>query len=126
MQEVTLEVESNLMAANKLRNKSNYKGEENKQKKEMLPSTSRENVADSKMDDMTKLINIINILLSISPYLIKTYSKAFIPSIEFGGNYLSHFLLHLRFEQKSSSTHLDVLYFGYQHNYNKHSNVLLF
>ena len=56
MQEVYLEVYSNLMEANKLRNKSEYHGEDKKKNKEVLPSTSGEKVADSKMDDMTKLI----------------------------------------------------------------------
>ena len=44
------------MAANKLRNKLEYHGEDKKKKKK-LPSTSGEKVADNEMDDMTKLIN---------------------------------------------------------------------
>ena len=56
MQEAALEVESNLMATNKLRNNSDYHGEDKKKKKEMSASTLRTKVADSKMDDMIKLI----------------------------------------------------------------------
>ena len=56
MQETTLEVELNLIAANKFINRSDYHGEDKKKKKEILPSTLGTKIADSKMDDMTKLI----------------------------------------------------------------------
>ena len=52
------------MAANKLISKSYYHGEDKKKKKEMSPSTSATKVADSKMDDMTKLIKTLSAKIS--------------------------------------------------------------
>ena len=46
MQEAALEVESNLMEANKLKNKSYYHGEDKKKKKEMSTTTSGTKVED--------------------------------------------------------------------------------
>ena len=56
MQEESLEVESNLMAANKLRGNSDHHGEDKKNKKEMSQATLGTKVTDSKMDHMTKII----------------------------------------------------------------------
>ena len=52
------------MATNKLRNKSDYHGEYKKNKKEMSPSTLGTKVANSKMDDMNKLIKNLSAKIS--------------------------------------------------------------
>ena len=52
------------MEENKLRGKSDHHGDVKQKKKEMSPSTSRKKIADSKIDDMTKLIKNMSTKLS--------------------------------------------------------------
>ena len=64
MQEASLQVESNLMAANKLRGKSDHHGEDKKKKKQMSLATSWTKAVGSKMNDMTKLIKNLSTKIS--------------------------------------------------------------
>ena len=52
------------MEANKLRGKSDHHGEDKKKKKEMSLATSGTKVADSKIDDMTKIIKKLSAKIS--------------------------------------------------------------
>ena len=56
MQEAALEVESNMLASSKLKDKSNYQVHDKKGKKEMMPLTSTRKSLGNKIDEMTKLI----------------------------------------------------------------------
>jgi len=56
MQEAALEVESNLLASSKLKDKSNLKYMIKKGKKEMMSSTSTRKSSKNKLDETTKLI----------------------------------------------------------------------
>ena len=56
MQEAALEVESNLLASSKLKDKSNLKYIIKKGKKEMMSSTSTWKSSKNKLDETTKLI----------------------------------------------------------------------
>ena len=56
MQETTLEVDSNLLASSKLKDKSEFQVHDKKGKKEMVPSTSTGKSSENKLDEMTKLI----------------------------------------------------------------------
>jgi len=56
MQEAALEVESNLLASSKLKDKSNLKYMIKKGKKEMMSSTSTWKSSKNKLDETTKLI----------------------------------------------------------------------
>jgi hypothetical protein len=57
MQEVSIEVESNILAANKLKDEEN-KGvkEKKKPKDKKQPSTSKDSLADQKLDEMSNLM----------------------------------------------------------------------
>ena len=57
MQEAAIEVESNILVANKLKAEENKGGKEKKkQKDEKNPSTSKESPADQKLDEMSNLM----------------------------------------------------------------------
>ena len=56
MQEVALEIKSNLLAIYKLSVKPQYQEGDKKKNKELGPSTSSSNPPDNKIDEMTKVI----------------------------------------------------------------------
>ena len=56
MQYVALEVESNILASNKLKEETDYQMVDKKGKKEIIPSNSIGRALDSKMNEMNKII----------------------------------------------------------------------
>ena len=59
MQEATLEVESNILASNRLKVNSDQQTYDRKGKKEATPVVSTSQSADSKIDEMVKLVKIL-------------------------------------------------------------------
>ena len=59
MQEVSLEVESNILASNRLKVNSDQQIYDRKGKKEVIPAPSTSQSADSKIDEMAKLVKIL-------------------------------------------------------------------
>ena len=59
MQEATLEVESNILASNRLKVNSDWKTYDRKAKKEVIPTPSTSQSADRKIDEMAKLVKIL-------------------------------------------------------------------
>ena len=64
MQEAALEVESNILASNRLREHSNHQNYDRKGKKEMIPPTSTSQTTDIKIDEMAKLVKILTAKLN--------------------------------------------------------------
>ena len=61
MQNAALEVESNILASNKLKEETEYQTVDKKGKKEIIPSNSTGKALDSKMDEMNKIIKNLSI-----------------------------------------------------------------
>ena len=61
MQDVALEVESNILASNKLKEETKYQMVDKKGKKEIIPSSSTGIASDSKMDEMNKIIKNLSV-----------------------------------------------------------------
>ena len=64
MQEVALEVESNILASNRLKVNSDQQTYDKKGKKEAAPVVSTSQSADSKIDEMAKLVKILKAKLN--------------------------------------------------------------
>ena len=64
MQEATLEVESNILASNRLKVNSNEQTYDRKGKKEVIPTPSTSQTAESKIDEMAKLVKILTTKLN--------------------------------------------------------------
>ena len=64
MQEATLEVESNILASNRLKVNSDQQAYDRKGKKEVPPVVSTSQSADSKIDEMAKLVKILTAKLN--------------------------------------------------------------
>ena len=76
MQEASSEVESNLMASNKLRGKSDHQEDEKKKEKNMLPYPSGTKIADSKIEDMNKLMKSMSAKLNRMEMENKSQNKS--------------------------------------------------
>ena len=64
MQEAALEVESNILASNRLKEHSDHQVHVRKGKKEMTPPTSTSQIVESKIDEMTKLVRTLTAKLN--------------------------------------------------------------
>ena len=64
MQEAALEVESNILASNRLKVNSDQQTYDRKGKKEMIPAASASQSTDSKIDEMAKLVKILTTKLN--------------------------------------------------------------
>ena len=61
MQDVALEVESNILASNKLKEETKYQTIDKKGKKEIITSNPTRISSDSKMDEMSKIIKNLSV-----------------------------------------------------------------
>ena len=61
MQDAALEVESNILASNKLKEETKYQTVDKKGKKEIIPSNPPGRASDSKMDEMNKIIKNLSV-----------------------------------------------------------------
>ena len=61
MQDAALEVESNILASNKLKEKTEYQTVDKKGKKEIITSNPTGRSKDSKMDEMNKIIKNLSV-----------------------------------------------------------------
>ena len=64
MQEAALEVESNILASNMLKEHLDHQIFGRKGKKEMIPSTSTYQTTETRIDEMTKLVKILTAKLN--------------------------------------------------------------
>ena len=64
MQEVALEVESNILASIRLKEHSDHQMYDRKGKKEVIPPTSASQTSESKIDEMAKLVRILTAKLN--------------------------------------------------------------
>ena len=64
MQEAALEVESNILASNRLKELSDHQIYDRKGEKEVIPPTSTSQTSDSKIDEMARLVKILTAKLN--------------------------------------------------------------
>ena len=64
MQEAALEVESNILASNRLKVNSDQQAYDRKGKKEVIPTSSTSQSTHSKIDEMDKLVKILTAKLN--------------------------------------------------------------
>ena len=64
MQEATLEVESNILASNRLKENTDHQIYDRKGKKEVIPAASTSQSADRKIDEMAKLVKFLTAKLN--------------------------------------------------------------
>ena len=64
MQEAALEVDSNILASNRLKEHSDHQVYDQKGKKEMIPPTYTSQTTKSKIDEMTKLVRTLTAKLN--------------------------------------------------------------
>ena len=64
MKEAALEVKSNILASNRLKVSSNQQAYDRKGKKEVISTSSTSHSANSKIDEMVKLVKILTTKLN--------------------------------------------------------------